>query len=102
MFKQLLLLCSHSHNDVPPEPKQNVFMAEVRGAVRTSIVKQFVKGSSFMQELVTLDPSESSDFASSFELCGHRSDLLISPRSPYANACYAKPVKNSDNTCNYI
>ena len=79
MFKQLLLLCSHSLNEVPPEPQRNVFMAAVRGAVHPSIVKQFVKGSSCMQELVALDPSESSDYASSFEHCGHRSDLY-SPR----------------------
>ena len=33
----LLLLCSHSHYDVPLEPQRNVSMAAVRGAVRPSI-----------------------------------------------------------------
>ena len=33
----LLLLCSHSPNDVPPEPQRNVSIAAVRGAVRPSI-----------------------------------------------------------------
>ena len=28
-----LLLCSHFHNDVPPEPQQNVSMAAVWGAI---------------------------------------------------------------------
>ena len=28
------LLCSHSPNDVPPEPQRNVSIAAVRGAVR--------------------------------------------------------------------
>ena len=32
----LLLLCSHSLNDVPPEPQRNVSIAAVRGAVRPS------------------------------------------------------------------
>ena len=32
----LLLLCSHSPNDVPPEPQRNVSIAAVRGAVRPS------------------------------------------------------------------
>ena len=32
----LLLLCSHSPNDVPPEPQQNVSISAVRGAVRPS------------------------------------------------------------------
>ena len=32
----LLLLCSHSPNDVPPEPEQNVSIAAIRGAVRLS------------------------------------------------------------------
>ena len=27
----VLLLCSHSHNDVPPEPQRNVSMAAVWG-----------------------------------------------------------------------
>ena len=35
----LLLLCSHSPNDVPPEPQRNVSIAAVRGAVRPSKVK---------------------------------------------------------------
>ena len=29
----LLLLCSHSPNDVPPEPQRNVSIAAVRGAM---------------------------------------------------------------------
>ena len=33
----MLLLCSHSHNDVPPEPQRNISMAAVRGAVRPSM-----------------------------------------------------------------
>ena len=39
----LLLLCSHSHNDVPsspyspPQPQWNVSMAAVQGAVRPAI-----------------------------------------------------------------
>ena len=33
----LLLLCSHSHNDVTPEPQWNVSMASVRGTVCPSI-----------------------------------------------------------------
>ena len=32
-----LLLCSHSHNDVPLESRRNVSMAAVRGAVHPSI-----------------------------------------------------------------
>ena len=32
----LLLLCSHSPNDVPPEPQRNVSIAAVRGAMRPS------------------------------------------------------------------
>ena len=32
----LLLLCSHSPNDAPPEPQRNVSIAAVRGAVRPS------------------------------------------------------------------
>ena len=32
----LLLLCSHSPNDVLPEPQRNVSIAVVRGAVRPS------------------------------------------------------------------
>ena len=31
-----LLLCSHSPNDVPPEPQRNVSIAAVRGAMRPS------------------------------------------------------------------
>ena len=31
---ELLLLCSHSPNDVTPEPQRNVSIAAVRGAVR--------------------------------------------------------------------
>ena len=31
-----LLLCSHSPDDVPPEPQRNVSIAAVRGAVRPS------------------------------------------------------------------
>ena len=31
-----LLLCSHSPNDVPPEPQRNVSIAAVWGAVRPS------------------------------------------------------------------
>ena len=34
---KLLWLCSHSPNDVPPEPQRNVSIAAVRGAVRPSI-----------------------------------------------------------------
>ena len=33
----LLLLCSHSHNDVPHEPQRNVSVAAMRGAVRLSV-----------------------------------------------------------------
>ena len=33
---ELLLLCSPSPNDVPPEPQRNVSIAAVRGAVRPS------------------------------------------------------------------
>ena len=32
----MLLLCSHSPNDVPPVPQLNVSIAAVRGAVRPS------------------------------------------------------------------
>ena len=32
----MLLLCSHSPNDVPPKPQQNISIAAVRGAVRLS------------------------------------------------------------------
>ena len=32
----MLLLCSHSPNDVPPVPQRNVSIAAVRGAVRSS------------------------------------------------------------------
>ena len=33
----VVVLCSHSPNDVPPEPQRNVSIAAVRGAVRPSI-----------------------------------------------------------------
>ena len=33
---ELLLLCSLSPNNVPPEPQRNVSIAAVRGAVRPS------------------------------------------------------------------
>ena len=33
---KFMVLCSHSPNDVPPEPQQNVSIAAVRGAVRLS------------------------------------------------------------------
>ena len=36
-----LLLCSHSPNDVPPEPQRNVSIAAVRGAVRPSKSLEF-------------------------------------------------------------
>ena len=38
MIPLLLLLCSHSPNDVPPEPQWNVSIAAVWGAVRPSSV----------------------------------------------------------------
>ena len=38
--QRLLLLCSHSPNDVPPEPQRNVPIAAVRGAVRPSKTNQ--------------------------------------------------------------
>ena len=31
-----MCVCSHSPNDVPPEPQRNVSIAAVRGAVRPS------------------------------------------------------------------
>ena len=34
----LLFLCSHSPNDVPPEPQRNVSIATVRGAGRPSVM----------------------------------------------------------------
>ena len=39
LSNSLLLLRSHSHNDVLPEPQRNISMAAVRGAVRLSIVQ---------------------------------------------------------------
>ena len=39
----MLLLCSHSSNDVPPEPQRNVSIAAVRGAVRPSIGRRTYK-----------------------------------------------------------
>ena len=43
---QLLLLCSHSPNDVSPAPQRNVSIAAVRGAVRPSkIILNYFKGS---------------------------------------------------------
>ena len=36
LIQLLLLLCSHSPNDVSPEPQRNVSIAAVRGAVRPS------------------------------------------------------------------
>ena len=36
MLLLFLLLCSHSPNDVPPEPQRNVSIAAVRGAMRPS------------------------------------------------------------------
>ena len=38
----LLLLCSHSHNDVPPVPQRNVSIAAERGAVRPSKANLFL------------------------------------------------------------
>ena len=35
-YDYTLLLCSHSPNDVPPEPQGNVSIAAVRGAMRLS------------------------------------------------------------------
>ena len=34
----MLLLCSYSHNHVPPEPERNVSMAGIRGTVRPSMI----------------------------------------------------------------
>ena len=39
IYRNLLLLCSHSRNDVPPVPQRNVSIAAERGAVRPSIAK---------------------------------------------------------------
>ena len=36
MVNLVLLLCSHSPNDISPEPQRNVSIAAVRGAVRPS------------------------------------------------------------------
>ena len=36
VYPNLLLLCSHSPNDVPPEPQRNVSIAVVRGALLPS------------------------------------------------------------------
>ena len=44
----LLLLCSHSPNDVPPEPQRNVFIAAVRGAVRPSNTKLIILDQNFI------------------------------------------------------
>ena len=38
----LLLLCSHSHYDVSPEPQQDVSMAAIRGSVCPSICSSFL------------------------------------------------------------
>ena len=38
----LLLLCSHSLNDIPPEPQRTVSVAAVRGAVRPSNRKVYL------------------------------------------------------------
>ena len=39
LMKCLLLLCSHSPNDVPPVPQRNVSIAAERGAVHPSMMK---------------------------------------------------------------
>ena len=44
----MLLLCSHSPNDVPPEPQRNVSIAAVRGAVRPSNASYIGKSSPFI------------------------------------------------------
>ena len=38
----VVLLCSHSRNDVPPVPQRNVSIAAERGAVRPSIAEEVV------------------------------------------------------------
>ena len=38
----VLLLCSHSHNDVPPKAQRNISMAAVRGAMHLSIIGRCV------------------------------------------------------------
>ena len=58
-----LLLCSHSPNDVPPEPQRNVSIAAVRGAVRPSNVmylqakgmgKVYIFGSGHMTNMTAM------------------------------------------------
>ena len=40
----ILLLCSDSHNDVPPVPQRNVSIAAERGAVRPSTFTLITEG----------------------------------------------------------
>ena len=47
-IRLLLLLCSHSPNDVPPEPQRNVSIAAVRGVVRPAITGSDKVVSSFI------------------------------------------------------
>ena len=47
-FITILLLCSHSPNDVPPVPQRNVSIAAERGAVRPSTSSLYLRGESFI------------------------------------------------------
>ena len=47
---KLLLLCSHSPNDVPPEPQRNVSIAAERGAVRPSMFKLLTLTTFFLRD----------------------------------------------------
>ena len=47
-----LLLCSHSPNDVPPEPQWNVSIAAVRGAVRPSKIPMKTSPCDFIEILI--------------------------------------------------
>ena len=48
VYLRVLLLCSHSPNDVPPVPQRNVSIAAERGAVRPSIDLRVMNDIPFM------------------------------------------------------
>ena len=51
IYVRLLLLCSHSPNDVPHEPQRNVSIAAVRGAVRPSNLRPVFETAAFYMNI---------------------------------------------------
>ena len=48
--RNVILLCSHSPNDVPPEPQRNVSIATVRGTGRPSNTRNVSFATTFLYQ----------------------------------------------------